>query len=142
MTELDPHMQKAMYGTPELNPGEQHQYLGTFRERVYAVQTPGCLGEATYLAAWTQEFKRHPQGTLLLNGHIDMIELEPYIKLATTQRVGFTIKSDALFAKSEFAVVYTADQAVNITDIDIASQVVTKTATVTPAKKWYQNLFK
>ena len=142
MTELDPHVQKAMYGTPELKPDETHRYLGTFRERVYAVQTPMHLGESDYLTAWTLEFKHHPQGTLLLNGHMEMADLEPYIKLATAQKVGFTLKTDAAFANSEFAVVYTADQAVDIATIDIANQVVVQPTPVTPPKKWYQKLFK
>ncbi|MFP9055147.1 DUF1694 domain-containing protein, partial [Enterococcus faecalis] len=29
------HLDKGLYGTPLVNPEEQHKYLGTFRERCY-----------------------------------------------------------------------------------------------------------
>lgn len=37
--ELQNHMNKGMYGTPQINPDERRKYLGTFRERVDVVIT-------------------------------------------------------------------------------------------------------
>ena len=33
------HLDKGLYGTPLVNPEEQHKYLGTFRERCYLSMT-------------------------------------------------------------------------------------------------------
>lgn len=145
MPDMDPHMQAAVYGTPQINPDERNHYLGTFRERIYAAQTRETFGQPAYMATWEKQFKAHPDGTLLLNGHLNMDDLEPYIKLASKSHVGFTLKSDDVFDRSDVVAVFTAKEAVNIDQIDIVKLTetpATKTAPSTSEKKpWYKKLF-
>ena len=37
--DVQSHLDKGMYGTPLVNPEEQHKYMGTFRERCYLSMT-------------------------------------------------------------------------------------------------------
>ncbi|WP_242981046.1 YueI family protein [Weissella cibaria] len=145
MSDMDPHMQAAVYGTPQINPDERNHYLGTFRERVYAAQTRDTFGQAAYMPTWEAQFRAHPDGTLFLNGHLELDDLSPYMQLASKYSIGFTLKSDDVFDRSDIVAVFAAKEAVNIDQIDIVK--LTKAPTVEgesqPAAKkpWYKRLF-
>lgn len=146
MPDMDPHVQAAVYGTPKINPDEQNHYLGTFRERIYVAQTRATFGDTKYMPTWETQLKEHKNATLLLNGHLDMELLTPYIKLASKYNVGFTLKSDDVYDRSDVVAVLTAKEAVNITQIDVVALTLEDDEEKTgmpdaPQKPWYKKLF-
>ena len=50
MPDMDPHMQAAVYGTPQINPDERNHYLGTLcgadSRNVWTTSLHGDMGEA------------------------------------------------------------------------------------------------
>ena len=69
--ELQNHMNKGMYGTPQINPDERRKYLGTFRERVDVVITFEELNNPESLLDLSQEMSIHPDFRLIINGQVD-----------------------------------------------------------------------
>ncbi|WP_417852506.1 DUF1694 domain-containing protein [Weissella viridescens] len=145
MTEIDPHLQNAMYGTPEVNPDEQHHYLGTFKERVYKTQRMETIGEDRYLKAWGEEFEHHPDGVLLLNGRLDADATMPYMQLAKQDGINFRLVNDPTMTKTDLGVVFTANHAVNTKQLaieDVQIDDTTSTVKNEPTKKsWLKKLF-
>ncbi|WP_165964760.1 YueI family protein [Periweissella cryptocerci] len=143
---LDTHMDKGLYGTPQINPDEQRKFLGTFRERVYATMTVAELRQDGYLAEWQQEMHDHPVATLLLNGNLDVDAFTPYIKLAKQFNIPFSLKTEERFGTESDAVAIELvnASAVNITELDIAThrEAAKPVAVAAPAKKsLWQRLF-
>lgn len=150
MTEIDPHLQNAVFGTPEVNPDEQHHYLGTFRERVYMTQRIDSLDNDRFQAIWKQILTDHTDGVLLLNGVLDTDDLNPFMQLAQQQQVEFRLVSDPQLMKTDLGIVYTADHAVHVEQIEIEqvsekeTPIETTPIEATPkAKKqsWFSKLF-
>ncbi|MDR3189603.1 MAG: YueI family protein [Lactobacillaceae bacterium] len=145
--QMDPHVQAGLYGTPKINPDEQRHYLGTFRERVYAVETIAEMYSGNNLSAWVEVFKQHPTGTLIINGELDRDIIDVYMQLVKKANVDFTLKNDTTFSedKSAYGAVYAADAAVHEDEIDIAqlaSQATRDEATsTTPRQNWLNKLF-
>ncbi|WP_185696060.1 YueI family protein [Weissella viridescens] len=145
MTELDPHLQNAMYGTPEVNPDEQHHYLGTFKERVYKTQQMATVGDSKYLTVWDETFQKHPDGVLLLNGRLDADATMPYMQLAKKDNVDFRLVSDPMMTATDLGVVFTADHAVHSKQLAIEDADLNEPAP-TPKKEpekqsWFKKLF-
>lgn len=145
-TSLDTHMDKGLYGTPEINPDEQRKYLGTFRERVYATMTVAELRQDGYLAEWQQEMHDHPDAALFLNGNLNVDGFTPYIKLAKQYNLPFSLKTEDRFGTTldDIALELVNKSAVNIDELDIAThrEAVAPVTTAAPAKKsWWQRLF-
>ncbi|MBM7616509.1 uncharacterized protein YueI [Weissella uvarum] len=144
MAEIDPHLQNAMYGTPEINPDEKHYYLGTFKERVYATQQIKTIDQTDLILAWKNEIKRHPAGLLLLNGRVEMTQLNAYMQLAKQQDIEFRLVNDPVLMKSPLGVVYTASQAIEggpVAIEDTVTPVVTEQNQAEAKKPWYKRLF-
>lgn len=62
------HLDKGLYGTPLVNPEEQHKYLGTFRERCYLSMTVAEMIQPKNKENFLKELKKHPDASILLNG--------------------------------------------------------------------------
>lgn len=141
---MDPHLQTGLYGKKELNPDEQHHFLGTFRERVYMAQRVKTFGEEQYLAIWETVLLDHSDGILLINGNLDITVVNKYIQLATKYQVSFTLVTDALYHTNpeDMAVVLAAHTAVNVDRINIEDFVAEQSAqSVEPVKHhWYDKL--
>ncbi|WP_461240370.1 YueI family protein [Paucilactobacillus sp. N302-9] len=144
--QMDQHMQSAMYGTPEVNPDEQRKYLGTFRERVSLTITVGQLKSQDWQAAFKQEITTNPNYIAIFNGNIGSSLIKPYMHLATTQGVNFTLKTDPKYRVSDdnFGVVVTAKTAIHVSPVDVAKKYPAPIAdtTTTPKKSFWQKLFK
>lgn len=145
MTEIDPHLQNAVFGTPEVNPDEQHHYLGTFRERVYMTQRIDSLDNDRFQVIWKRILTDHADGVLLLNGVLDTDDLNPFMQLAQQQQVEFRLVSDPQLMKTDLGIVYAADHAVHVEQIEI-EQISEKETPVeaTPKTKkqsWFSKLF-
>ena len=72
--------------------------------------------------------------------------MTPYIKLASKYNVGFTLKSDDVYDRSDVVAVLTAKEAVNITQIDVVALTLEDDEEKTgmpdaPQKPWYKKLF-
>lgn len=121
--QLQEHLNKGMYGTPQLKPDEQRKYLGTFRERVALTMTFAQLNSGKYYDALEQELKKHPDYRMTINGKVDQKQLTKLLTLANNTNVAFTCNTDQSLpnAASDFAVVF-ADkkQAIHHEIIDIA----------------------
>lgn len=118
--ELQSHLDKGRYGTPLVNPDEQHKYLGTFRERCYVSMTIGEMKKAENQANFTKELEKYPDEQILLNGSMPEDLQARYIQLATKQKVRFTVIND--FVKNDddsLGLILAAKEAVNEPVIDI-----------------------
>jgi uncharacterized protein YueI len=139
MDEMDPHVAAGIYGTPKINPDEQRKYLGTFRERVYAAQTVATMTEDQYLSVWQEELRNHPDGTLLINGHLPQETLDRYMKLASQAHVGFSMitSEDYKADPDKIGAELVAKEAVNVDQIDITKMQPAQPEAVaeTPKKK-------
>nr|WP_290032754.1 DUF1694 domain-containing protein [Ligilactobacillus cholophilus] len=56
--QLQEHLNKGMYGTPQLKPDEQRKYLGTFRERVDLTMTFAQLNSGKYYGCTRTRIKK------------------------------------------------------------------------------------
>ena len=68
--DLQQRLDKGMYGTPLVNPEEQHKYMGTFRERCRLSMTVAEMKDAQNQKHLLEELAKHPEVTVLLNGEI------------------------------------------------------------------------
>ncbi|CAM3027255.1 YueI family protein [Lactiplantibacillus plajomi] len=123
-------IQTAMHGTPKLHPDEQRKYLGTFRERVEVAVTVYQLKRAHYVDELKRAFAEHPEDKLYINGNLDQDFIGPYIKAASQAGIQFTIKTDDIYRTDDenYALVLTADHAVNRDVIDIQKRYQTQAA--------------
>lgn len=148
MSEMDPHLQNALYGTPKLNPDEQNKYLGAYRERVYAVQSESSLENEDIMALWADFLKKYPDAVLKLNGHLETDELMPYMQLAKKYNVEFSMVTDSASARNNLVAALVANHAVHKRDISLEDMLANKEkpevvveSNEAPKKKWYQRFF-
>lgn len=92
--DVQSHLDKGMYGTPLVNPEEQHKYMGTFRERCYLSMTVAEMKDPINKENFLKEIEKQPDVTVLLNGSLPLTIQNQYIQLATKQNVRFTIVND------------------------------------------------
>lgn len=121
--ELQQHLDKGIYGTPLVNPDEQHHYLGTFRERVYITMTVLQMKNATLRESLKKAIQEHPDATMLLNGAVDQSVQSLYIKMASELNIHFTVVNDHVSNTDDaMGLVLTAKEAVNEQTVDIAEK--------------------
>ena len=112
-------MDKGLYGTPLVNPEEQHKYLGTFRERCYLSMTVAEMIQPKTKKTFKRT-QKHPDASILLNGALPLSVQNQYIQLATKNNSRFTVVNDYVTANpEEFGLLLTAKEAVNEPVIDI-----------------------
>lgn len=118
--ELQKHLDSSRYGVPKLKPDEQRKYMGTFRERCYVTMTIAQMKNERDKKNFLKELSAHPNGTVLLNGKMDMTLQSAYIKMINTQGGHFTIVNEAQSSEPDsLGLVLTADHAVDIAEVDI-----------------------
>lgn len=119
---MQDYLNKGMYGASQTNPEERQKYLGSLRERIYLSMTLEQLISKNYLNVLKKEINKHPNNTLLLNGSVDIKDLDPYIKLSNQLNCLFRIVTDDYAEKSSIGLVYVAKQEVNNDIIDVAKK--------------------
>jgi len=119
--QMDQHLQSAIFGTPVLNPDEQHRNLGTFHERIDLGITFTQALIRDYSTELTSEMQLHSDYQLLLHGLLDEDILNRYIKLANQLNVKFAIRNDLMYqhTPTSLAVALVANQAITPDSIDI-----------------------
>ncbi|MFV0557078.1 MAG: YueI family protein [Enterococcus sp.] len=118
--QLQKHLDKGRYGTPLVNPDEQHKYLGTFRERCYLSMTIAEMDDLANQQNFLLELAKHPAASILLNGQMPGHLQRTYIQLLSDQQRQFTIISDDVeHDPDDFGLLLTAKEAVNEGEIDI-----------------------
>ena len=118
--ELQQHLDKGRYGTPLVNPDEQHKYMGTFRERCYLSMTIAQMKSSTDKESFLTELKKHEDATILLNGQMPESLQSEYIQLATKNHAKFTVVNDFVDANPDsFGLLLVAKEAVNEPVIDV-----------------------
>ena len=118
--DVQSHLDKGMYGTPLVNPEEQHQYLGTFRERCYLSMSINEMSDPVNKERFLKEIEKQPEATILLNGALPMAIQNQYIQLATKNNVRFTIVNDFVSDEPDsIGLLLTAKHAVNEPVIDV-----------------------
>lgn len=127
------YLNKGMYGANQTNPEERRKYLGSLRERIYLSMTIEQVISKSYLSTLKKEIIAHPNHTLLLNGTIDMENLETYIQLSNQLHCPFRMVSDENAKKTSIGLVYVAKEAVNVEVIDVSKK--QKPAEETTAEK-------
>ncbi|WP_071130709.1 YueI family protein [Enterococcus timonensis] len=115
--------QKSLTGTPLLKPDEQHQFLGTFKERCVAMLPIDALDEEIYLEKLKNEISQRPGGKLLINGAIDEPLQDKLLEIAQTCNVLFTFVNDQDTRNpSPIGVVYSFSEAQNVDEIDLTKK--------------------
>lgn len=118
--ELQKHLDASRYGTPKLKPDEQKKYMGTFRERCYVTMTIAQMKTERDKKNFLKELAAHPQGTVLLNGKMELSLQTAYIKLINAQGGRFTVVNEAQSSEPEaIGLVLAADHAVDVSEVDI-----------------------
>ncbi|MFP1648693.1 YueI family protein [Enterococcus mundtii] len=142
--ELKNHLDKGMYGTPLVNPEEQHKYLGTFRERCYLSMTVAEMNEPTNKAKFLQELEKRPEAFILINGTLPLEIQNQYIQLATKNQTKFTVVNDHVSEDPQsIGLLIAAKEAVNEPVIDVEEKYPTKQEEEQPKKKsFWDRLFK
>lgn len=114
------HLDKGLYGTPLVNPEEQHKYLGTFRERCYLSMTVAEMSDPKNKENFLKELNKHTDASIRLNGALPLSIQNQYIQLATKNNVRFTVINDFVSAEPDsFGLLLTAKEAVNEPVIDV-----------------------
>ncbi len=122
MTEknIQDYLDKGLYGAPQIKPEERDHYLGTFRERVYLTMTVAEMEAKENLPFLKQEIQINPSGKFLINANIADNLQTIYMQLAQEKHCEFTIVNNfSVHEKDSLGLVYGADHAVNVKDIDI-----------------------
>ena len=118
--DVQSHLDKGMYGTPLVNPEEQHKYLGTFRERCYLSMTIAEMKDPTNKEKFIEEIEKQPDATILLNGETPIAIQNQYIQLATKNNIRFTVVNDFVSdAPDSIGLLLATKQAVNEPVIDV-----------------------
>lgn len=118
--DVQSHLDKGMYGTPLVNPEEQHKYLGTFRERCYLSMTIAEMKDPTNKEKFIEEIEKQPDAMILLNGETPIAIQNQYIQLATKNNIRFTVVNDFVSdAPDSIGLLLAAKQAVNEPVIDV-----------------------
>lgn len=118
--QLQSHLDRGRYGSPLVNPDEQHKYMGTFRERCVLSMTVAEMKKKENQSRFVKELKKYPELTILLNGALPEQLQAAYIQLATQNKVKFTVINDFVETNPEsFGLLLTAKEAVNKEVIDI-----------------------
>lgn len=118
------HVEHGLYGTPQINPDEQRQYLGTFRERCFLTMTVEQMKIPKNQNFLLQELSLHSNSKVRINGAIPLSLQTTYIKLITSQNHPFTIINLKQKEASAFGLVVASDEPVNEAVIDIAQKYV------------------
>lgn len=142
--EMQKHLDKGAYGTPLVNPDEQHKYMGTFRERCYLTMTIRQMKSGQNQASLAKEIAQHPDATLLLNGKAPDNLQTTYIQLATKNNLRFTIVNDFVSDDLDsFGAILAAKEAVNVEVVDVEKKYPVQTEEK-PEKKegFWKKLFK
>ncbi|MGK0552144.1 YueI family protein [Enterococcus faecalis] len=144
--DLQQHLDKGMYGTPLINPEEQHKYMGTFRERCYLTMTVAEMKNAQHHQHLLTELTKHPDAFVLLNGSISSELQGTYVKLLNDQATKFTIVNNFVEnAPDAFGLIVAAKEAVDepVIDIDQKYPQLAKTQSEVPKpkKNFWQRLF-
>ncbi len=114
------HLDKGMYGTPLVNPEEQHKYLGTFRERCYLSMSINEMSDPANKERFLKEIEKQPEATILLNGTLPLAIQNQYIQLATKNNVRFTVVNDFVSDEPDsIGLLLAANHAVNEPVIDV-----------------------
>lgn len=117
---LQKHLDAGRYGVPKINPDEQKEYLGTFRERCLLSMTIKEMRDKDNEAGLLMEIHKEPTARLLINGAISTSLQQRYMSIATKEKVDFTIVSDAVAdTDSKIGLLLVADYAVNVPVIDV-----------------------
>ncbi|MBM6613522.1 YueI family protein [Desemzia sp. RIT804] len=124
MVNKDPndYLQKGQYGTKQTLLSERKEFLGSLRERIYLTATLDQLSTGNTLAAFTKEFQRHPDGSLLLNGALDMSQFQPFIQASKKANIPFTLVANEYAQTCPYALVFTASSDVNESIIDVTEK--------------------
>ncbi|MGM0213252.1 YueI family protein [Enterococcus sp. AZ109] len=117
---LQKHLDAGRYGSPKINPDEQKEYLGTFRERCLLSMTIKEMRDKDNEAGLLMEIQKEPTARLLINGAISTSLQQRYMSIATKHNIDFTIVNDAVADNdSKIGLLVVADYAVNIPEIDV-----------------------
>ncbi|MEO1771009.1 MULTISPECIES: YueI family protein [Enterococcus] len=117
---LQKHLDTGRYGTPKINPDEQKEYLGTFRERCLLSMTIGEMQDKGNEAGLLMEIKKEPSARILINGAVSTVLQQRYITIAVKEKIDFTVVSDAIADDdSKIGLLVVADYAVDIPVIDV-----------------------
>ncbi|MCF6515783.1 DUF1694 domain-containing protein [Lactobacillus sp. S2-2] len=111
---LQNRLDNSMNGsTPQINPDEQHKFLGTFAERVDFAIKKEDINNIEAQQILKKEINDHNDYQLLLNGTIGQSSIMTYIKLASSNNIKFTQRNDKIYEKSPFGVVFVSEKAIN-----------------------------
>ena len=94
--DLQAHLNKSIYGTPQTNPDERRRYLGSLRERVALEISNTDIVKPETLAAFQKALPQYNQPTYqaLINGKQGPDVTGPFIKTINDAGLKFTLVND------------------------------------------------
>ncbi|KAA0549933.1 DUF1694 domain-containing protein [Bacillus sp. BGMRC 2118] len=147
MKDIDDYITEGITGPLETKPDERRKYLGTIRERVIVALNQGQVREDTrYITELKKVMKQYPNAKLFLNGNMEYRALSPFVKLATTLKIPYTLSVNGEY-NSEFGLVFASNTAIEKEDIRLSlsqkdnDSVEGDEDDESPLKKFFDKLF-
>ncbi|KRM72914.1 YueI family protein [Lacticaseibacillus brantae] len=121
--DLQAHLNKSIYGTPQTNPDERRRYLGSLRERVVLEISNTDIVKPDVLTAFQTALPQYVQPTYqaLINGKQGPDVTAPFIKAVNDAGLKFTLVNDdtASLDPSYPGLLIVAPDAINHDDISL-----------------------
>ena len=118
--QIQKHLDRGRFGTPQINPDEQRKYLGTFRERCYLSMTIDQMKDKDNQQKLLTELQNDPGSQILLNGQISESLQGAYIQLITKAQYPFTVVNNfSGESPDDIGLLVVAKEAVNQPVIDV-----------------------
>lgn len=121
--ELQKHLDSALYGTPQINPEEQKQYLGTFRERCYLSMTMEQMQDKYWQQTFIDHLADYPDAEIRINGNLPETLQSSYLQICTKMKRTFhIIQTNASPTLQTIGLLVVSTQAVDEEVIDISQK--------------------
>jgi len=115
---VDDYITEGLYGKRHPKEAEKKAFLGTLRERVIIALTKGQVMTDNGLQKLEEAMKKHPDATLLLNGHVSSRFLKAEKELANKYNIPYTSLTNE-DNDTDIGAVLTYDYAINKENIFI-----------------------
>ncbi|KAF0816078.1 hypothetical protein KIS4809_5174 [Bacillus sp. ZZV12-4809] len=138
---IDDYLQQGIHGQKQTKPDERRKFLGSLRERVViALKQPQMREDGIYPQV-EEAIKANRKAHLYLNGNMSYSYLSKYIKLASANKVEYTIVTNKDH-NSEIGLVLAYDYAIDKPEIFVERKTVKAEAEKPKKGGLFAKLFK
>ncbi|MDY0410326.1 YueI family protein [Virgibacillus soli] len=116
---VDDYLTDGIYGTRLPKQEERNRFLGTLRERVVLALTIGQVMTDKGVSRLAEEMQKHPEATLIFNGHVANQFLKEEKKVAEKYNIPYTVITNEE-VDTDIGAVLAYDYAIDKEDIFIS----------------------